>query len=44
MLLVNKITPCATVLRIMVTMKTGLLPYESEYGGRMKNPMNMPTM
>ena len=44
MLVVKRIIPCAKVLRIMVMMNIGLLPYVSEYGGRMKKPMNMPTM
>jgi hypothetical protein len=44
MLDVKRITPCAKVLSIIVIIKMGLLPYVSEYGGRMKKPMNMPTM
>jgi len=44
MLLVNKITPYAIVLSTIVTIKIGLRPYVSEYGGSIKNPMNIPTM
>lgn len=42
--LVKRITPYAMVLNIIVTINTGLLPYESELGGKMKNPMNIPTI
>lgn len=41
---VDKITPWAIVLKIIVAINIGLLPYVSEYGGKMKNPINMPTM
>jgi hypothetical protein len=32
------------VLNIIVTINTGLLPYESEFGGKMKKPINIPTI
>ena len=44
MLVVNRITPWAIVESIMVMMKIGRRPYVSEFGGNIKNPMNMPTI
>jgi hypothetical protein len=44
MLVVKRITPWAIVDRIIVMMKMGLRPYVSEFGGKMKNPINIPTI
>ena len=43
-LVVNNTTPYAIVLKIIVIIKIGLLPYVSEYGGRIKKLINMPTI